>query len=251
LIFFLFSSTTAGAEVITSLWQVKKSDHFIVYFKETPPDYLDKLIRQAEIYYNSITEELGFTRFEGFWTWDKRCKIYLYPSAKEYQRATGRPAWSGASVNILERTINTYVFEKDFMEVVLPHEMGHLIFREFVGYRRGLPLWLDEGVACLQEKLRKEERLQTAKGLVMSGIYLRIQKLTEITDDNLVMPNLFYSEAASVVNFLLKRYGRDKFVDFCRKLSDAKTHWYTALKDVYGFKNLSEMNDEWVRFISD
>jgi hypothetical protein len=237
-----------SAQPDSSLWQVQKSEHFVVCFKEAPTGYIDELISKAELYYNSITVDLGFTRFDEFWTWDKRCKIFIYPTANDYHKATGQPSWSGGSADITKRTINTFLYEKGFNETVLPHEMTHLIFREFVGYKVRLPLWLDEGIASLQEKEQLKERLTIIQGLVISNLFIPIEKLNEITADNLVMPNIFYAESVSIVDFLFKKYGQDKFIDFCRLLRDKKD-WRLALKIVYGFNGLSEMNDEWVKFL--
>lgn len=237
------------AETKTSLWGVKKSVHFIVYYQDSAGEYVNELIDKAEQYYGSITEELGFTRFDDFWTWDKRCKIYIYATAKEYQFGTGRPSWSVGSVDIVARTINTFNYEKSFLETILPHEMTHLIFREFVGYVF-LPLWLDEGMACFEEKANIEERLVVAEGLVRSGMYMSIAKLNQINQRNLVMPNIFYSESASIIHFLFQKYGNDKFVDFCRMMRDTKGDWQLCLKEVYKFRNLDDMDKEWTAFLT-
>jgi len=133
-------------------WKVRKSTHFNIYYKEAPNQYIDKVLKIAEDYYDTITNDLSFRRFD-FWSWNKRCKIYLYPFKKEYQKVTGRPFWPGATADIKKREIRTFIFQKNFLEMALPHEMAHLIFREFVGYRTSLPLWLDEGAACFEETL--------------------------------------------------------------------------------------------------
>ena len=49
------------------MWNVKTSSHFIVYCKEDECDYVDALIEKAEQYYDNITYEFGFTRFDDFW----------------------------------------------------------------------------------------------------------------------------------------------------------------------------------------
>ena len=62
------------------------------------------------------------------------------------------------------------------------------------------------------------------------------------------MPGVFYAEAASVIEFLLQKYGKEKFVDYCRKLRDNK-NWELSLKEVYKFEDLSEMNEKWLEFL--
>ncbi len=232
-----------------SFWEVKKSNHFAVYYKSWESnDYVNDVLSYAERYYEDITEQLGFRRFE-FWTWEKQCKIYIYPTPKEYYDATGQPVWSAATAYIKERTIKTFVRREEFLETILPHEMAHLVFREFVGYKTDIPLWLDEGIASLQEKKNRKSHLLIAGVLVKSNVFIPLPKLTRIVKEGLVMPGVFYAEAASMIEFLLDRYGKEKFVAYCRYLRDNK-NWEEGLKIVYGFKNLSDMNDKWVEFLS-
>lgn len=248
----LLSTTGLTVEVCAQpaqgSWEVEKSDHFIVYFRGAPPRYLDQLIARAERHYDQITAQLGFTRFDGFWTWDERAKIYLYPDRDEYQRMTHQPGWSEAGANVLEREIHTYVEMEGFLEMALPHELGHIIFREFIGSGRALPLWLDEGIACFLEEGRKSDRLTAAKALVSSERFIPLERLCRLGRDQLDEPEVFYAEAASLIEFLFRRHGQERFVDYCRRLRD-RQDWQDALKRVYGFGSLSEMNEEWVAFL--
>ena len=252
-LFFLYVTafsflSPAFAEVRASLWQNKKSQHFIIYYQTAPLDYVDNLIDQAEKYYNDIVDELGFRRFD-FWTWDKRAKIYLYGSSEEYLNDTGRVAWSGAMVNIKKRTIKTFINQENFMQSILPHEMAHIIFREFIGLNVRLPLWLDEGVACSQEKVNLSERLQFAKHLVKSKMHIPIKRLSEISDYNLVVPKVFYAEAASLVVFLLEGFGQEKFLDFSRRLRDDNEGWRETLLGAYRFSDIEDFQAQWYAYI--
>jgi hypothetical protein len=242
---------TSYAQLNVSLPKVQKSTHCIIYYQDAPLGYVDNFISKAEYYYNSITEELGFTRFEGFWTWDKRVKIYLFKDRGNYQKMTNQPAWSGGEVNVLTREISTYINMEDFFEVILPHEMGHIIFREFIGYQRKLPLWLDEGIASFLEKRQKQERLRIAKGIVNSNVFLDLAELGKIKRNAIFMPDIFYAEAASIIEFLVKVYGKDKFTDFCQRLKQLRDDqdWKIALYEAYNFQNLSEMNEKWEEFL--
>ncbi|HQP91972.1 MAG TPA: hypothetical protein PLU24_04785, partial [Candidatus Omnitrophota bacterium] len=123
----------------------KKSTHFIVYYKEIPEEFADQVIEYGEKYYDELTEKLGFTRYD-YWTWDKRAKIYIYPDQESYIKATGQPAWSGGVAAYDQKTIWSFPREAGFFDSLLPHELGHIIFREVIGYRQ-VPLWLEEGVA--------------------------------------------------------------------------------------------------------
>lgn len=231
-------------------WEIKTSDHFIIYFHEASTDTLDRLIAHAEAYYHQLTEQLGFTRFDGFWTWDQRAKIYLYDTRDDYQRLTGQPQWSEAGARVREREIHTYVNMVGFFETLLPHELGHIIFREFIGSERPLPLWLDEGIACFLEERTKAGRLATARAIVRTARFRPLEALTQVRRETLTDPEAFYAEAASVIEFLFRSYGRERFVEYCRRLR-ARESWDGALTSVYGFQSLAEMNGPWVAFLNE
>lgn len=231
------------AQAGTSDWKIEKSKHFIIHYQEAPSGYISKVKRYAEHYYKSITDYLGFRRFN-FWTWEKRCKIYLYPGRAQYLSTTNVVSWSKGGVHIVSKEIVTYVGKEQFLDYVLPHEMGHIIFREVVGYEKSLPLWMDEAVAILQEKNR-EKYLQAAKKLVNGGEYIPLKELSQIRSYQGISPDTFYSESASIVDFLLKKFGRNTFVIFCRRLRDGKK-WEEALLAIYKFEDLEGLEKAWV-----
>lgn len=244
---FLFAPLQAGAAGVNWINE-EKSKHFIIYYQDASTDYIRRLEREAEHCYKSISEYLGFVRFD-FWVWDNRCKIYLYPDEETYLGTTGVIGWSRGHVRIDKKEISTYMWQEMLFDTILPHEMGHIIFREFVGYNKALPLWLDEGVACMQE-YESKERLATAKCLVNLKLYTHLDDLSKIRDSSVIIPFIFYNEAASLVDFLLRRFGRNKFVDFCRSLRD-EPDWEQSLKGVYKIRNLEELEKIWVEDLTE
>ncbi len=224
-------------------WKVKKSRHFLIYYKRAPYGYIGNVARESERYYKEITEYLGLRRFN-FWTFDNRCKIYIFESLEDYLKNTGCEKWSRGHVDIKEKEITTFAVQEEFFTNILPHEMGHIIFREVIGFKAKIPLWLDEGVAVLQEENR-DNYLNAAKALVKNDLYISVKSLSDIRDYKYVIPVIFYSEAASLIEFLLDVYGRDEFIKFCRKIRDGM-EWKEALFKVYGFKDLEAFQGAWI-----
>ncbi len=247
LIILFFMPAFACAEVSASFWQTKKSPHFIIYYQESADDFVNELAASAENYYNSIVDELGFRRMD-FWSWDDRAKVYLFNNSADYLNETGGAAWSGAQVSVKRRMIKTFIGQKAFFDSILPHELTHIIFREFVGTKTDLPLWLDEGIACSQEKSSLISRMESARTLVKQEAYLKFDKLFEIYDSTLIVPYVFYSESASIIVFLLKKYDQELFLDFSRKLRDG-IQWKNALLSAYHFSNFEEMESAWKDFM--
>jgi len=258
-------------------WQILQSEHFILYY--TAEEKSVKLIlRKAEEYYNRIALDLRYPRYDGFWTWSNRAKIYIYPDSKSYIRATGQPVWSEGAAFYKKRSIAGFAGNGRFVEDVLPHEIAHLTFRDFIGFKGQVPVWLDEGVAqweefskraMLQAKVLKlfeddslislEEmmRLNIKKVTDNSRIYIKSTKTKDddlavlfLSGDNLV--NVYYLQAFSFVGFLIEKYGSLSFSEFCRQLRDGKkleealTFAYPA--EIRGIKDLE---DKWRSYLKE
>jgi len=232
-------------------WNTEKSTHFIVYYKIAPQDFIKQLIERSEEYYNKIADNLGFMRFN-FWLWDNRAKIYIYDDAKSYQTSTGHPSWSAGCAIARQKTIQTFPYARGFFETILPHEMGHIIFREFVGFdNSAVPLWLEEGVASYQEDYRRSMSNTLVRDSIKKGTFMDLKKLNDFSPksekDNLVV-NIFYSEAVSLVDYLIKEFGKDKFVLFCQNLRD-KRDFQRAIASVYPFSNTGELDLAWQKYL--
>ena len=246
-VFFIFCSSYAQEPN----WNISKSEHFVVYYKNAPDNFVKKATTYVEEYYNEIANNLGFTRFN-FWLWDNRAKIYIYDGIKDYHDSTGMPQWSGGGAFMAKKTITTYPGAQGFFERVLPHEMGHIIFREFVGfYNPAVPLWLDEGVAMFQEKDKSIYNYGYLRQAMAQGTFMNIEQLSvynvAISTDQMKV-KLFYIESLSIVSYLISEFGRDRFVIFCQNLRD-KLNLERAIASSYDFSNLKELDSAWQAYI--
>lgn len=232
-------------------WQEYKSTHFIIYYKNAPDNFIVKLSEKAEDYYNKIAEDLGFMRYD-FWLWENRAQIYIYDTTEEYQAATGMPGWSLGGVRPQEKIINAFMHEEGFLQVILPHELGHIIFREFVGFNNyAIPLWLDEGVASYQEKAKHPLIKTTINKAIQDGTFMNIDALAAFKPMDSVdrkAIDLFYIESISIVNYLIKEFGKDNFVTFCQALRDKKD-LNRALASAFPFSNTKELQEYWQAYL--
>lgn len=257
-------------------WKETSSDHFIVFYGGEEK-FAKEVLHKAEGYYKRIASELGYPRYSEFWTWDKRVKIYIHPGHESFLRATGQPKWSQGVADYKRKEIISYAWSKNFTEQLLPHEMAHLIFRDFVGFRGEVPLWLDEGVAQWAEEPKREQVKAVIKKLydddallsITDMMNLDIRKITEndkvyiratrtkedepgvlfLSGDNLV--STYYMQAVSLVSFLIESFGSMSFADFCRELRDGKS-FESALRAAYPshVRNLAEFELKWRQYIS-
>ncbi|MFA5275954.1 MAG: peptidase MA family metallohydrolase, partial [Candidatus Omnitrophota bacterium] len=151
-----------------------------------------------------------------------------------------------------QKTIQTYPGEEGFFETVLPHEMGHIIFRELVGFSNAaIPMWLDEGVAMYQERdrgLNSKGYLRQAmrEGNFMNIFELSVYNLGSSADRKKV--EIYYIESLSMVAYLIREFGREKFVLFCQNLRD-KQNLQRAVAASYNFPSLKELDTAWREYI--
>jgi hypothetical protein len=230
-------------------WLVEKSSHFVVYYKHASNDFIEELIERSEDYYNKIAEKLGFRRYD-FWLWDNRAKIYIYDDAQSYQAATHQPAWSSGCAMITDKIIHTFPYAKGFFETTLPHELGHIIFREFVGFDNyEIPLWLDEGVSSYQEDFKRQIGNRIVRAAIENNKLISLEKLSDfdpkLTGDRELV-DLFYAEAVSVIDYLISEFGVDSFVIFCQALRD-KRDLERAIASSYPFESIEKLGLAWER----
>jgi hypothetical protein len=76
-----------------------------------------------------------------------------------------------------------------------------------------------------------------------------LNTLSASKDYSAIDPKIFYPEAASLINFLLRKYGSDNFLDFSRQIRDG-VKWLNALEKTYRFENLNEFENKWKEYFS-
>ena len=266
---------TTGA--LAEDWREHGSDHFIIFYTGDK-DFAKDVARNAESYYKKIAVGLGYPRYSDFWTWGKRVKIYIYPDHTSYIKASEMPKWSHGMADYGKKMIMSYAWSDLFIDSVLPHEIAHLIFRDFVGFTGKIPLWLDEGSAqWAEDKKRKvvrqlakaayeEDQLLSLKDLMELDImrYKDIDKIfirptvtkngepaTLIMDTDTLISN-YYLVSVSLIDFLIKRYGSDRFGQFCREMRDKKSV-EEALRFAYStnIQSLKELETKWRRSLAE
>jgi hypothetical protein len=226
-------------------WQEVKSRHFFILHAGDPA-FAEKVARQAEQYYEAITTDIGFTRFTGFWLWNHRARILIYPSAADFRTHSTAPEWaSGRASTSLHEIAGFRSDDESFLKTVLPHEMTHLILAEFIGADR-LPHWMAEGVAQWEQ----DGRGQTA-GFPFGPDTIPLDTLTTMDIRKETRPaiaRLYYAQCASLVGFLITHHGDARFARFCRALRDGKPS-NEALAYAYPTlaRSLSSLETAWLK----
>ncbi len=247
-----------AVEAIAESWEKLKGEHFIVYFVQDHK-YAEDALDKAERYYDKIADDLGYARYSEFWSWDNRVKIYIYPdrdSYLSYVKAGDHAVWSVGMANYKDKEIISYVQSSSwgFLDAVLPHEITHLIFRDYVG-QENIPIWIDEGVAQWEERKKRSVVKRKMKELLEAHEPIDIERMTTLKIgiiENEVIVELYYVQAVSLVDFLITEYNAKNFIFFCRQLRDGKDI-NEALRFTYptSIRNVDALEAKWLKYLEE
>ncbi len=232
----------------TQTFEIEKSEHFIIHYR-CDKSFVDKIIKNAELYYDTIEKDLGINRYGNFWTWQNRCRIVLFESQKEYLTATGNPSWSGGSADYINRVIYSFPWANNFLESLLPHELTHIMLHEYLG-KSHPALWIDEGIAQYEE--RKKNSDSYIKEMIKRNLFFSITDLNKIStleQQTKEKVALFYEQSQSIIGFMIKEYGNRRFAEFIRGLRARKTI-EGSLRFTYEgtIDTLENLEKKWIKF---
>jgi len=133
------------------------------------------------------------------------------------------------------------------LDSVVPHEVLHTVFATHFG--QPLPRWADEGAATNLEHVSETSKyqrgliefLRNERGIPFSDMYV----MTEYPGD--ILP--LYSQAHSLVKFLLMQGGKQKYV---RYVEDglATGDWTRVTREHYGFETIKTLQNQWVTWVA-
>jgi hypothetical protein len=237
----------AQAAAAENGWKVVKADHFIVYH-QGDESFAREVARESDLSYTRIADDLGYRRHGNFWMWDNRVRIYIYPTEEEFQKLPGTREWALAMTDYAKKEIYAYRDQPDFIVGVLPHEITHLIFRDFVGTSDQIPTWMDEGVAQWEEPRRREFAKKYVRNLLKNEKAYTVDELFTVDVRRLVdkkKVEAFYMQSVSVVDFLITAYGGGAFTEFCRQLRDGRDVPEALRKAYPGLRTMEELDARW------
>ena len=230
----------------------KESRYLIVHYKKdaSNPAVVEGIIRRGEEYLTEFRQELGLAPLEYFAKLapEEKIKVYLYSTEKNYHQDNPDPfSWGDAEPD----KKSVYIFpDATFNSVILPHELGHVVFYEAIGpsgYSQ-IPKWLNEGVACHMERGSGKLRMEPyAREALLKRNFVPLKDLDRFrlrarSEEEVFV---FYGEATSAVNFLINTYGPDSFKAFCRYLKEGHSLDEAVKLSFSGLNNIDDVGTAW------
>jgi hypothetical protein len=250
-LFFLLVWGLSANGLCQEKWQAYHALHFDIFYRQVPEDFVRAVEQNAEKYFEEINRNLGYSRWMAR-NHDDRITIYIYKDQDDYINSAQQEKWSAGVAFYQQRLIRTFPTDHGFFDSILPHEMGHIIFREFIGTNTSVPCWIDEGVAMFQERAKRWGANKVVKQAISEGRFIPLLPLSQLRlAENTSRENidLFYAEAASLVYYLIEELGENRFLQLSRKLRDGK-EFISALGESYGrFHTLQGLNNAWMEWV--
>ena len=229
------AAETQGQEAAARGWSIHRTQNFTVHHRRNP-----RVAEEIGVLSERIRTAIAAKWFprEPDPDWVPRCDVLLYPSANEYSFETGVSKQSPAHTNILNdggkilsRKLLLRLDYPAITQWVLPHEITHLVLCGRFG-KHALPRWADEGIAVLSEPRASQEG--HLKNLFYRQRFSAFEIITA-TDYPNGQAKEFYAHSVAICNFLERRGGPAKLVEFLR-LSLESWEYATPLRQAYALE---------------
>jgi len=223
-------------------WHTLQSGNLtFLYYGEGQASLAEQLAKTAQAALARMQDQVGVTL-------TSQVRVYVYQNSNDM-----RGALSARSEGFDERVVTLGVAVSDNtllllgnhagVQQTIAHELSHIV----VGLATKnpyspLPRWLDEGLAMYAEGELPAENLRALNEAVAHDRLISVRSLSSYTGDPSQV-DLYYSEVYSVVDFLLRSYGRDKMAELLKVFKEG-TYQDDALRRVYGL-SLDGLDAAW------
>ena len=104
-----------------------------------------------------------------------------------------------------------------------------------------------------QEKAKRFGVNTEVKKAIQDGRFIPLTELSKMRISHSTSREtveLYYAEAASVIYYMIVELGQYKFKNFCNDLKKGTNFNQALNKAYYRFKNIDDLNQAWVNYLS-
>ncbi len=221
-------------------WKVISGGKINLHYYEGGASFGQDLHDSAVQALNRLTQEVGLGT-------EKPVDIFIYANTNDLRDAIlYEPSWIGGQASPQTNTIIIGISpdQLDWGKSTAAHELTHVLVGHLTFSCLGfVPTWLNEGLAMYGEggpQASEQSQFDQAKA---SNELFSIESLTGGFSEESNRATLSYTQSFSVVDFLIKTYGREKMNALLLQLRDGATI-DDALTSVYGF-DVNGLEDAW------
>lgn len=231
--------TAVWLDIIHS-WQVISGGNINLYYYEGGQAFGQSLHDAAAQALVRLSRDVGIST-------ENPVDIYIYASTNDLKDAIlYEPAWIGGQAfpedNIVIIGVSTDQLDRG--KSTEAHELTHVLVGHLTFSCLGfIPTWLNEGLAMYGEGGPQPAEIAQFNQAKTADQLLTLSSLAGGFSEESDRANLSYTEAYSVVNFLIQTYQQDKITALLTALRDGATA-DEALQSVYSF-DTNGLEDAW------
>lgn len=196
------------------------------------------------------------------WMLKERINLFVYDDQESYLGGEFKPpAWSNG-LAIYERRAVALAAMRDPRKLaqVMAHETTHLLFDGFWrNARREPPVWINEGLAMLEEADLPDKPETSGwyqrmaytepKSFPSLDAFFAVTPTNDLHDDQNAVSQ-WYVQAYSLIHFLLRKHSRLQFKSFCVHMRDgrpvAQSLWLA-----YRYRSVADLEMKWRLWLAD
>ncbi len=229
-------------------WKIYEEDAFIAFYRDE--DIVkSRLEGKVGDYCKKAAAKLGYEEFKiydksGSQGWDVKFKFYSYGDFNTWRKAAQARGFNPETLMAFAAGKRRVFFYEGYMKTdVIYHEIVHEIYREFINGAT-VPKWWSDGIAqySLLTSADAKERISEARFRALNNKYISLLD----TENDSYEHN--YEDGLSVVYFLVRDKGKDKFGEFNYDLRKGKG-FSDSLSEVYGLESIKALEKAWVEYL--
>ncbi len=213
-------------------WKSVSSGKLTMHYYELNQSTANELMIASQQAVEKLAEATG-VRLE------KPVELYIYASSKDLQGSMVFPReWTGGTAFTQHGIIAIGISSQnlDWGKKALAHELAHMVTHQltFSPYGANLPTWLDEGLAMHVEGELDSSMRSYLKKAVDKQKLISVRSLSSPFSAKSEEAYLSYAQSQSIIEFLLRNYGKDSISNLLRLLKEGYSI-DEALTKTYGF----------------
>ncbi len=216
----------------------------------TTPALATELSAASEQHYRTIFRRLGCVDHPR-----SRIQVIAYRDRRRYAAATRYGAWSAGTHQLKrhvlralsEHRILCHQDQDDLLTGVLPHEIAHVLLPHRLNYPDAIPLWANEGFAVVMQPTFYHSRFrQLLRHQIKAQGLIPFEDLLTKSTYPARSLRLFYAQSYSLVEFLIRLKGLDRFLEFTRSVSKEDATLEEALEKSFRIAGIAALQNRWI-----
>ena len=221
-------------------WQTITADMITLYWYEGSKSFAQEILTTAQDAIARLATDTGAYLKEPI-------RLYIYASSNDLLGSMIYPQeWTGgvAFTRYGCIAIGISTLNLTWGKSAIAHELTHLVTHQItLNPYNEIPVWLDEGLAMVNEGPMQLVFNAALNNAIKKNALISVQTLASPFSALTDISYLSYAESYSIVDYLIRTYGKDKMFQLLDTFRRGSTY-DGALQKVYGF-DTSGLNTAW------